>query len=106
MMFDFLMGYFFGFLTAIVIAISKGCNLKLFTSMLHFHRYKYYIRVRNYFGNFLGERVKETEVLKRFRICKKCGKAQILYAVWEDLNEEKKKILLEKINSGEIIEEK
>ena len=76
---------------------------------LHLHKFKIYERKGYTEREFLGETFKEFRAFQTFRICKKCGKAQEYFAdwddlaTWHDLSEGQKKILLEKINTGEVI---
>ena len=66
--------------------------------MYHTHQYKKY----DWQGccNFSGE------VVREFRVCKICDKAQEYFMGWQDLSEEATAVLLRKIETGEIVERK
>jgi len=79
---------------------------------IHIHQYKKYDWRVCTERTFLGEIIQEHWVIpQKFRICKKCGKAQEYFISWQglsegwqDLSEEAKKVLLKKIETGEIVE--
>jgi len=71
---------------------------------LHFHKFKKFEWGGYTERGFLGETIKEFKVFQRFRICEKCGKAQEYLAAWHDLNEEGRKVLVKKIETGEVKE--
>jgi len=72
---------------------------------IHIHQYKKYNWRICIERHFLGEIIQEHWVIpQKFRICKKCGKAQEYFMGWQDLSEEAKKVLLKKIETGEIVE--
>ena len=71
----------------------------------HLHKFKEYRLVEPYDEIFLGERIKRLWVIKKFRVCQKCGKAQEcvpeseLTGCWIDLDKKQKEILLKKTNN-------
>lgn len=74
------------------------------------HKWKLYVKYKKVEDKFLDEVYTRTVIDRAFRICSKCGKAQIYYydyaigGFWDTLCPEQKEVLHKKIDSREVTE--